>query len=211
MKYALAFLAAFVVVATAVAVIRLNVSNSHADHGNRATETDGADAHAGHKTDPPSGPGKPRQAGHPLDGAVRTDLKNKTDPVNGVTIGDDHDKHFHTVFHGFLIHFATDDTLARFKRRPTQFMQKLGLEQTSKGDVLKVDASSYRNPPVIPDVCPMMGGDVDPDGDVYILHRGWRIYFCCWMGCATDFLADPTPHYAVYGLTERDGKLVAKE
>ena len=58
--------------------------------------------------------------------------------------------------------------------------------------------------------CPIMGGEIDPEGDVFILHRGFKVYFCCWSGCADEFLEDPSKHYAHYGLEEKDGKLVRK-
>ena len=71
-----------------------------------------------------------------------------------------------------------------------------------------MDASKYEK--ATAEKCAIMGGDIDPDGDVFILHRGFKVYFCCWSGCADEFMQDPSKHYAHYGLEEKDGKLVRK-
>jgi YHS domain-containing protein len=228
MKYAFAFLAAFALLAGATAYVRVLVSDdvvAQHRHGNGSTPQtaeEEEDPHKGHgHSERPAQPPKAadekgkaaeeEKAVPEWGGEVSQDLKNAKDPVSGNDVGADHDAHAHLVYHGFQIHFEDERTAARFKRRPVQFMQKLELELTSDGKVLKVDASKYQDPPSIPEECPMMGGDITKEDEVYILHRGWRIYFCCWSGCATDFLKEPGKHYAAYGLVEKDGKLVKRE
>lgn len=217
MKYAIAFVAVFAVVAASAALLRVGFSGEN-DHG-AATETphdhnahEQTNDHAGHNGDDHTKHNAPDHADTGdgvFGGEVKLDLRNSDCPVTGDYVGAGHDSHAHAVYHGFLIHFADEDAVARFKRQPIRYLQRLELEKTPKGEVIKVDASTFKDPPRMPQECPMMGGDITPEDEVYILHRGWRIYFCCWAGCADDFLEDPAAHYAVYGLEEKDGELVA--
>ena len=132
---------------------------------------------------------------------------NSIDPVSGESITASHS--YQLEYHGFTINFSSEQNRARFERRPIEFLHVLSLEKSSSGEVTLVDAASYADPPTMPAACPLMGGKIYPEDEVYILHRGWRIYFCCWSGCATNFLADPAKHYHHYGLVERKGQLVA--
>lgn len=210
MKYLLSFIAAFAVMAGTTALVRVHSQGAGPEAKGNAPA---GDDHAGHdKKDAHSGHGKEakEEKSPEWDGKVKVDLKNKTDPVTGGAIGDDHDKHAHAVFHGFQIHFVDDKSVQRFKRHPRRYMQKLELEQTLDGSVVKVDASTYVTPK-LPEECPFCGMKIDADGDVYILHRGFKIFFGCWGGCDGKFLKDAAANYAHYGLVEKEGKLVKKE
>ena len=213
MKYVLSFVAAFALVAGATAIVRVQAGGpdeaTQMEKGNAPKDDD----HSQHgKKDEHSDHGKDEkeEKSPGWDGKVKVDLKNKTDPVTDAAIGDDHDKHAHAVFHGFQIHFTDDDSITRFKRHPKRYMQKLELEQTLEGGVVKVDASTYVTPE-LPDECPFCAMKIDPDGEIYILHRGFRIYFGCWGGCDTKFLKDAAANYAHYGLIDKDNRLVKKE
>ncbi len=237
MKYALAFIASFLLVASVTTVVRINAEDppktaktkedkpeskpkkddKHKGHdmGKKTAEDDkkeskDGDKHKGHdmgkmgdKDDKKEGKEKSE-----WDADVKVDLKNKKDPVNKKEVGESTE---HVVYHGFKVHFAEAKSIKKFKRRPIQYLVALSLEKTKDGEVKKVDPADFKDSPTIPDVCPMMGGDIFPDEDVYIFHRGYKIYFCCWNGCADKFLKDPSKHYATYGLKEKDGKLVAIE
>ncbi|MBZ0135445.1 MAG: hypothetical protein K8I27_03600 [Planctomycetes bacterium] len=211
MKYALAFITSFVLVAGLTAVVRVSASDAPVADAKpqekKGTEKDppkkdAEDPHKGHDM------GDNKEAKPEWDGEVETDLKNKMDPVTDKGVGESEE---HVVYHGFKVHFADEKSIKKFKRRPIQYLTPLELEKTTDGEVKKVDPADFKDPPVIPDTCPMMGGDIFADDGVYILHRGYKIYFCCWNGCADDFIADPSKHYAVYGLEEKDGKLIPKE
>jgi YHS domain-containing protein len=107
------------------------------------------------------------------------------------------------------VHFESDATKAKFDRKPIKFLNMLSLEPAVDGSVKLVDASDYQD--AVTEFCPFMPeSEVDPHGTVYILHRGWKFYFCCWTGCGDYFMQDPAAAYDWYGLVERDGKLVRK-
>lgn len=200
MKYAIAFIVAFAVVAAGAALVRVSLTGEREHSPASNDEAPTHDAHADHNdhADPND---------HADHADVELDLRNAHDPVSGAAIGDDHSAHAHAVFHGFQIHFESDDTSRRFTRRPDRFMQKLELERTLNGEIIKVNTAEYRTPK-LPVECPFCGMEIKPEDDIYILHRGFKIYFGCWGGCDQEFLEDPKSHYAAYGLEERDGKLV---
>jgi YHS domain-containing protein len=220
MRYALAFIASFALVAGLTGFLRVQASDAPVadtqpqehdepkkDAPNKADAR--KDAHEGHDTgDTKDDPKKKESV---WDGEVETDLANGKDPVTGGKVGDDHDNQAHVVYNGFRIHFADGNSIKKFKRRPIQYLVALELEKTTDGKVKKVNPDDFKDPPVIPATCPMMGGDIFADDGVYIFHRGYKIYFCCWSGCADDFLKEPSKHYAEYGLQEQDGKLVPKD
>lgn len=224
MRYALAFIASFALVAGLTGYIRVQASDAPVaetqpqDHGEHKKEDPKKDPHEGHDMGGKKVDAKEDHSGHDMgekkeapewDGEVQTDLANKKDPVSGDEIpeGAAH----HVVYHGFKVHFADEKSIKKFKRRPIQYLVPLELEKTTDGKVKKVNPDDFKDPPVIPATCPMMGGDVFADDGVYIFHRGYKIYFCCWNGCADDFLKEASKHYAVYGLQEKDGKLVPKD
>lgn len=221
MKYALAFIASFILVAGLTAIVRVSASDApiadaspqeKKDTEKDTPKKDAKDPHHGHdmgdiKEDSDKDEEKAEEKSE-WGGEVETDLENEKDPVSDKEVGDGE---HHVIYHGFKVHFADEKSIKKFKRRPIQFLTSLELEKTTDGDVKKVDPTDFKDPPVIPDTCPMMGGDVFAEDGVYILHRGYRIYFCCWNGCADDFLAESSKHYAAYGLEEKDGKLVPKK
>ena len=133
------------------------------------------------------------------------ELENATDPVSGKAVGDKPTAHEHK---GWKIRFEGDANRDKFLKKPIRYYAKLSLEPTKDGKLLKVDASKYEK--AAPATCGIMGGDIDADGDVFILHRGFKVFFCCWSGCADEFLADPAKYYDHYGLAEKDGKPVRK-
>lgn len=209
MKLVIAFVLSFAVVASAVALWRAGnppepespaVSHAHAEAEpapSRPAENAAQPAHAAHS------PAANQPVAPPVEQA--TDLKNARDPVGDEEIrgGDE----FSWVYKGFRVRFATERNRLKFQRNPVRFLQKLGLEM--QGEALaQVDAAAYRD--ARPAVCPLMGNAIPGDSDVFILHRGWRIYFCCWEGCWEQFLAEPARYYDAYGLLEKDGQLVAK-
>lgn len=132
------------------------------------------------------------------------DLKNAKDPVSLLPVG--------TVtaeYKGYLVHFESDATKTKFERKPIKFLNMLSLEPHPDGSVTLVEASNYQD--AVTEFCPFMPeSEVDPHGTVYLLHRGWKIFFCCWTGCGDYFMQDPPAAYGYYGLVERDGKLVKK-
>ncbi|MCA8916697.1 MAG: hypothetical protein KDB90_14990 [Planctomycetes bacterium] len=226
MKYALAFIASFALVAATTAFVRVQAGEApiadaapqhHQDDAKEHPKKD--DGHDGHDM------GDKKDEGHDAhgndgdkkeekkeesewDGEVKTDLKNETDPVSGDKIGEDA-KHS-VVYHGFKVHFSEDKSIAKFKRRPIQYCAALGLERTTEGEIKKVDPDEFKDPPTIAATCPIMGGDIVKEDGTYILHRGYRIYFCCWNGCWEKFLKEPSKYYGEYGLEEKDGKLQPK-
>jgi YHS domain-containing protein len=228
MKYALAFIASFALFAGVTSFIRVQASDAPVaetqpqdqDENKREAPKKGddkKDAHDGHdmgekKDDAKKDDAKKDDAKKETpewDGEVETDLANKTDPVSGVEIpeGAQH----YVVHHGFKVHFADEKSIKKFKRRPIQYFVPLELEKTTDGKVKKVNAEDFKDPPIIPATCPFMGGDISKDDGVYIFHRGYRIYFCCWNGCWEDFLKEPSEYYGEYGLVDKDGKLVPKD
>lgn len=133
------------------------------------------------------------------------DLLNANDPVTGEKLAD---AKLVLEHKGWRINFANDDSRKKFEKNPNRFYAKLSLEPTSDGKLSVVDGSKYEK--ATAETCAIMGGDIDPDGDVFILHRGFKVYFCCWSGCADKFLKEPSRYYAHYGLEEKGGKLVKK-
>jgi YHS domain-containing protein len=132
------------------------------------------------------------------------DLKNTKDPVSLEPVGT-----VRAEYKGYLVHFESDATRARFERKPIKFLNMLSLEPGKDGSVSLVDASTYQD--AVTEFCMFMPeSEVDPHGTVYLLHRGWKFYFCCWTGCGDKFMQDPAAAYDWYGLVERDGKLVRK-
>jgi YHS domain-containing protein len=136
---------------------------------------------------------------HPL-----VDLKNAKDPVSLAPVGA-----VTLDYKGYTVHFESDATRAKFERKPIKFLNMLSLEPHVDGSVTLVDASSYQD--AVTDFCPFMPeSEVDPHGSVYLLHRGWKFFFCCWTGCGDKFMQNPAAAYDWYGLVERDGKLVKR-
>jgi YHS domain-containing protein len=211
MRYALAFIASFAVLAGATAFVRVQAAEPPATQAEPQKE-DQKKEEKEEKKDGHDMGGKKDDAKEEQPewgGEVKTDLKNAKDPVTGKEIAERADHH--VVYRGFKIRFEGESTLKRFKRRPVQYFVPLGLELTAKREVKKVNPEDFKDPPVIPATCPFMGGDIIKEDGVYMFHRGYRIYFCCWNGCWEDFLKDPAKHYGEYGLNEQDGKLVPKE
>jgi len=214
MKYAKKFVLTLMLVAALGIALRVAFSSDHehehehqhSSHDHDATDA-GAHDHEGHHLH------DTHDAAADADGwggPVKHDLGNTLDPVSGAEVGEDHSRHAHGVYHGYLIHFADDRTLAQFKRQPIRHLHKLELEMTAAGEVTMVDASAYVTAPM-PEYCPFCDMEMVDVDDVYILHRGFRIHFGCWGGCAQRFLKNPQDYYADYGLMEVDGELVLKE
>lgn len=226
MKYALAFLASFALLAGLTAFVRVQASDApvakvdpQEKQDEPTKEAAKKDPHAGHnmgdkkedaKDDTKKDDAKDdaRKEDPEWGGDVKTDLANKEDPVSGDTIEANVDQS--VVYHGFKVHFAEEKSIKKFKRRPIEFFVALKLELTKDGEVKQVDPADFKDTPVIPETCPLMGGDITTDDGVYIFHRGYKIYFCCWNGCWKDFLAEPAKYYGDYGLVEKDGKLTPK-
>lgn len=115
-----------------------------------------------------------------------------------------------TDYKGFRVRFESEATRTRFLRKSLKYLNMLSLEPLTDGGVKLVDAAAYQARAT--EFCPMMPeSEVDPHGTVYLLHRGFKIYFCCWTGCGDAFMREPAKYYDHYGLVERDGKLVTKE
>lgn len=133
------------------------------------------------------------------------ELENSTDPVSGKEVGESETVLEHKAW---KIRFESEANRDKFLKKPIRYYAKLSLEPTTEGKLLKVDASKYEK--AAPATCGVMGGDIDADGDVYVLHRGFKVFFCCWSGCGDEFVADPAKFYEHYGLVEKDGKLVKK-
>lgn len=143
----------------------------------------------------------------PLKTHTLQDLKNEKDPVSLKPVAPDGSV---TVdYKGFRIHFESPATRDKFNRKPLKYLNMLSLEPAVDGSVSLVDASTYQDR--VTDTCPVMvESEVDPHGTVYLLHRGYKFFFCCWTGCGDAFMQDPARYYAWYGLIEKDGKLVPK-
>ncbi|MCC6572260.1 MAG: hypothetical protein IT462_00595 [Planctomycetes bacterium] len=207
MKYVLGGLTSFAAVLLVVALVRASVlSQDAAPPAANKTEQPKVDEHAGHNAaekTPEKAPEKsPEKA--PVK-VVAVDLGNEADPVSGAKLDD---KKTVIEHKGWKIGFADEASSKKFLKNATRYSAKLSLEIGADGKWTKVDASKYEK--ATAETCPIMGGDIDPEGDVFILHRGFKFYFCCWSGCADEFLEDPAKHYAHYGLVEKDGKLVRK-
>lgn len=110
-------------------------------------------------------------------------------------------------YKGFVIRFENDRTRERFRRKPIKYLNQLSLEPQVNGTVVQVNAATYQD--AVTELCPFMPeSEVDPHGTVYLLHRGWRFYFCCWTGCGDQFMQNPALWYDYYGLKDRAGSLV---
>lgn len=216
MKYVLGGLTSFAAMLLLVALIRASVlsqdgapapASNKADHAGHEQPPPKADEHAGHKmsnTETKAPDREPEKAPEkPVEKPAAVDLGNATDPVTSAKLDD---KKTVVEHKGWKIGFADEASSKKFLKNPTRYSAKLSLEIGADGKWTKVDASKYEK--ATAESCPIMGGDIDPEGDVFILHRGFKVYFCCWSGCPDEFLENPAKHYAHYGLVEKDGKLV---
>ena len=215
MKYLFAVLASLVLVA---GLANLSAQD-HSDHmgkehkddghmdGDHGDHMDGDHGDHGDHMDGDKKDGDKKDEVKEWDGEVKTDLKNEKDPTSDTKI-EDADA-FTAVWYGFKAHFADEKGLKKFKRRPYQYSAKLGLAMDGLTDIKKVDPADYKTAKS-PKMCPFCSSEIDESGDVYILHRGFKIYFGCWMGCPTEFLKNPGEYYEDYGLAEHDGKLMLK-
>lgn len=186
---------------------------ANAAHGNHAGHTDAGNAPAANA---------PAADGHmqhskitfnwdelkpPAPAGELVDLKNAKDPVTLKPIAEP--GKFTVDYKGYRVHFATDATRAKFNRKSLKYLNSLSLEPQVDGSVRLVDASNWVD--CVTETCPLMeGSEVDPHGTVYLLHRGFKIFFCCWTGCGDGFMQDPARYYDWYGLVEKDGKLQLK-
>jgi YHS domain-containing protein len=134
------------------------------------------------------------------------ELENTNDPVSGKAVGA---KPVMLEHKGWKVRFESEANRDKFLKKPIRYYAPLSLEPAKDGKLLKVDASKYEK--AAPATCAVMGGDIEPDGDVFILHRGFKVFFCCWSGCGDEFIADPAKYYDHYGLAEKDGKLVRRK
>lgn len=135
------------------------------------------------------------------------DLKNTKDPVTLKPIAEPGKV---TVdYKGYRVHFESEATRAKFNRKSLKYLNSLSLEPQVDGSVKLVDATNWVDR--VTETCPLMeGSEVDPHGTVYLLHRGFKIFFCCWTGCGDGFMQEPSKYYDWYGLVEKDGKLQLK-
>jgi YHS domain-containing protein len=206
MKYLFAVLASLVLVA---GLANLNAQD-HSDHMGKGHNDDHKHGdHDGHMDGDHDDhmDGDKKEEVKEWGGKVKTDLKNKKDPVGDKKI-EDADT-FTAVWYGFKVHFADARGLKKFKRQPYRYSAKLGLSMDGLTDIKKVDPSKCKKAKS-PELCPFCSEEIDEKGDVYILHRGFKIYFGCWMGCWKKFLTEPSKYYDDYGLVEKDGKLMLK-
>lgn len=135
------------------------------------------------------------------------DLKNEKDPVSLKPVAPD--AAVTVDYKGFRVHFESQATRDKFNRKPLKYLNMLSLEPAVDGSVSLVDAATYQDR--VTDTCPVMvDSEVDPHGTVYLLHRGYKFFFCCWTGCGDAFMQDPAKYYAWYGLVEKDGKLIPR-
>jgi len=207
MKSVFAFMTSFAAVLLVTAIVRgailsrdervefVPASKQPRSHNHSTPEFNEAPP-ADNRAAPPESPVKPAEA---------VELGNDTDPVSGVKLGS---APAMLVHKSWRIGFESEANGRKFDKNPMRYYARLSLEPTTDGRLLKVDGSSFEK--ALASECPIMGGEIDPDGEVFIFHRGFKIYFCCWSGCPDEFLADAKKHYAHYGLVERDGKLVRK-
>jgi YHS domain-containing protein len=219
MKYVLSFVAAFAITAGVTAWARVAASDrpQAPTESSKPDALDGvaADEHAGHVMgDEPKTDKKEEKKEEPKKdetpkwgGDVKEDLRNDKDPVDKSDIKEQ--GKFTKVYYGFKVHFSSEANGQTFEKRPYRYLHYLSLEPIdADARVKKVDAANYID--AAPATCPVMGNEIDTEDEVYILHRGFRVYFCCWMGCWKKFLTEPTKYYDAYGLEEKDGKLVKK-
>lgn len=188
----------------------------HHDAEGHDAHKDNTGGHDAHKEEPKTQPEAGHNSHKPIDDddfnwdkvaapapkGAPVELNNEKDPVTlkpagAVTL----------EYKGFIVRFESEATRAKFAKKPLKFLNMLGLEPHVDGSVERVDATTYQD--AVTDLCPMMPeSEVDPHGTVYILHRGWKVFFCCWTGCGDKFMKSPAKYYDYYGLAERDGKLV---
>ncbi len=125
-------------------------------------------------------------------------LDNPNDPVTGAAVPEG--EGLTLDFRGYQIRF--EDAVSRwtFEGTPLNYMNRLSLEPHVDGTVTRVDAAAYRVAKA--QRCAVTSSQVDPLGSIYVLHRGWKVYFCCWGGCGDSFMEDPAAAYAHYGLVD---------
>ncbi len=99
-------------------------------------------------------------------------------------------------YKGYRVFFCCTGCPPRFLAEPEKYMQKL----RRMGAVPSTEPESGTAPPdarfsapeglipVVPKACPVMGGEPQPD--VYVDYKGYRIFFCC-AGCPEEFEKDP--------------------
>lgn len=178
----------------------------HHGHAAAATHNHAPEAQAGSKGHP-ADTDFSWEALKPPRPSVITDLGNTRDPHTRKPI--DQGTAVTAEYKGFRIHFESENTRQRFFKQPIRYLAELALEPRTDGSVVRVDSSKHVDR--APDLCPMMpDSSIDPHGTVFLLHRGYKFYFCCWTGCGDAFMQDPAKYYAYYGLAERDGALVLK-
>jgi hypothetical protein len=134
-----------------------------------------------------------------------TFLNNTLDPITGRVIGSDP---ILLDYYGFQIRFADERSVAEFRNNEFRFLCRLSLEYLGPSSVKFVNAASFPIRRV--ETCFSMGGEIDYSDDVFLLHRGYKFYFCCWPphGCGQDFLDNPGEAYGHYGLRDEGGTLV---
>lgn len=143
----------------------------------------------------------------PVPAGEIVDLKNTLDPVTRKPIAEP--GKVTADYKGYRVHFESEATRARFTRKSLKYLNALSLEPQTDGSVKLVDATNWIDR--VTETCPLMeGSEVDPHGTVYLLHRGYKIFFCCWTGCGDGFMQDPARYYDWYGLVEKDGRLQLK-
>ncbi len=221
MNYVLSFIAAFALTAGVAAWARISASerpeaetatqpDTHEGHKDMVMGEEAGENKSDEKKDekkPAEKKEEPKKDETPKwDAEVTEDLKNAKDPVDEADVNEQ--GKVTVVYYGLKVHFNSEDNQKAFKKSPHVYVQRLSLELLDgDGHVKKVDASAYVN--AAPENCPICGMEIDADGDVFILHRGFRVFFGCW-GCWKKFLAEPTKYYDAWGLEEKDGKLVKK-
>ncbi len=114
-------------------------------------------------------------------------------------------------YHGYRVFFCCSGCPPRFLAEPEKYMEKLrrmGAIPSGDGEQGAAAPAAGPNPeeapamddrfrapagliPIVPKECPVMGGEPDPE--VYVDYKGYRIYFCCG-GCPDLFLKDPKPY-----------------
>ncbi|MBX3473042.1 MAG: hypothetical protein KF754_01510 [Planctomycetes bacterium] len=202
-------------------LVPTNNGHSHSRAHNYAKSDGGAgdNAHAGHANDGPAAPDEGGHGGHtkitfnwddlkpPVPAGDPVDLKNELDPVTRKPVTEP--GKVTVLYKGYRVHFASEATRERFNKKSLKYLNTLSLEPQVDGSVKLVDASNWVD--CVTETCPLMeGSEVDPHGTVYLLHRGFKIFFCCWTGCGDGFMQEPAKYYDWYGLVEKDGRLQLK-
>jgi hypothetical protein len=101
------------------------------------------------------------------------ELGNTLDPTSGAPLGA---APLSVQHKGWRIGLADEAGKTRFLKNPIRYYAKLSLEPVTGGNPIKVDGSKYEK--ALAEICPVMGNEIDPDADVFIFHRGWKVYFC---------------------------------